>query len=184
MRPDSDLTRVVLSKIQPDTQSREMVQMRDSQPIRGKQKLFWKFIFFLGTFGTSGTFWNLGTFGTSWTFLTSGTFRTCQQCFYQLVGKTAMPAPSVSSQGKENQENCKALSKFCRIVKLCFLAKWVSSLLACLGPGGPNFATNLILALQPFTINHTSQTGPYKSQRAHVSLYLAVQPPIATNKPK
>ena len=58
------------------------------------------------------------------------------------------------------------------------------TLLACLGPGGPNFATNLILALQPFTINHTSQTGPYKSQRAHVSLYLAVQPPIATNKPK
>ena len=160
--------------------------MHDSQPIRGKQKFFENFTFPLGPFGTSGTFWNLGHLGHLGPFWHLGPLGplTCQQCFSQLVGKAAMPAPSVFSQGRENQENCKALSKFCRIVKLCFLAKWVSSLLACLGPGGPNFATNLILALQPFTINHTSQTGPYKSQRAHVSLYLAVQPPIATNKPK
>jgi len=103
--------------------------MHDSQPIRGKQKFFENFTFPLGPFGTSGTFWNLGHLGHLGPFWHLGPLGplTCQQCFSQLVGKAAMPAPSVSSQGRENQENCKALSKFCRIVKLCFLAKWVSS---------------------------------------------------------
>ena len=101
------------------------------------------------------------------------------------------------------QKNCKALSKFCRIVKLCFLAKVGSHFWPALSrPWRPqfcyqfdtaqsiklaalNFATNLILALQPFTINHNrANRGPYKSHCAHVSLHLAVQPQIATNKPK
>ena len=150
-----------------------MVQLHNSQPIKERQihfhtksERFWKLNLFFGTSRTSSYL--------------SAIFRSasrkgnaCRICF---LTRTKRFRKKLQSFVKILQD-CQTL--LFGKGSLILLARAVSALAA------PNFATNLILALQPFTINHTrANTGPYKSHRAHVSLYLAVQPLIATNKPK
>ena len=77
-----------------------------------------------------------------------------------------------SGNSAKIQQKCKVSSKCWRIVKLCFVGTGGNiTVLASLSPGGSSFATNLILDLHPFTINHKSQAGP-SSPRRLVLVYI------------
>ena len=124
---ESYLTWVLLYFHQPSnlrlkTEERGMVQLYDSQPNQGGGKFHTK----------SERFWKLN-LGTSTTSYLSAIFPSaCRICF--------------SQEPEHSKKTAKLCQNFAGLSNFAFWQRLVHTFgLRCLGPGGPNFATNLIL---------------------------------------